>query len=74
MGVGRPVWPPLKAVIKRSGVPPREVVRGTNGAVTEARPLRRHGCDLIGLSLAIFDVLRIDGMDAMCLPYAERRA
>ena len=33
-----------------------------------------HGWDLIGLSLAIFDVLRIDGMDAMCLPYAERRA
>jgi ATP-dependent DNA ligase len=22
----------------------------------------------------IFDVLRVDGMDAMCLPYADRRA
>jgi bifunctional non-homologous end joining protein LigD len=33
-----------------------------------------HGWDLIGLSLMIFDVLRVDGMDAMCLSYAERRA
>jgi bifunctional non-homologous end joining protein LigD len=33
-----------------------------------------HGWDLVGLSLMIFDVLRVDGMDAMCLPYVERRA
>jgi bifunctional non-homologous end joining protein LigD len=33
-----------------------------------------HGRDLIPVTLMIFDVLRVEGADAMCLPYAERRA
>ena len=28
----------------------------------------------IPVTLVVFDVLRVDGADAMCLPYAERRA
>jgi bifunctional non-homologous end joining protein LigD len=32
-----------------------------------------HGRDAIPVTLMIFDVLRIEGADAMCLPYAERR-
>jgi bifunctional non-homologous end joining protein LigD len=33
-----------------------------------------HGRDAIPVTLMIFDVLRVEGGDAMCLPYAERRA
>jgi bifunctional non-homologous end joining protein LigD len=33
-----------------------------------------HGWDLIGLSLMIFDVLRVDGMDMMQAAYADRRS
>jgi bifunctional non-homologous end joining protein LigD len=33
-----------------------------------------HGRDHIPVMLMIFDVLRVEGEDAMCLPYAERRA
>ena len=33
-----------------------------------------HGRAAIPVMLMIFDVLRIEGADTMCLPYAERRA
>jgi bifunctional non-homologous end joining protein LigD len=33
-----------------------------------------HGRSLIPVRLMVFDVLRVEGADAMCLPYAERRA
>jgi bifunctional non-homologous end joining protein LigD len=33
-----------------------------------------HGRDAIPVTLMVFDVLRVEGADAMCLPYAERRA
>jgi bifunctional non-homologous end joining protein LigD len=33
-----------------------------------------HGREAIPVTLMIFDVLRIEGHDAMCLPYVERRA
>lgn len=33
-----------------------------------------HGREAIPVTLMIFDVLRIEGQDAMCLPYSERRA
>jgi bifunctional non-homologous end joining protein LigD len=33
-----------------------------------------HGRAGIPVTLMIFDLLRVDGGDAMCLPYAERRA
>ena len=33
-----------------------------------------HGRDHIPVTLMIFDVLRVEGADAMCLPYADRRA
>lgn len=33
-----------------------------------------HGRALISVVLMVFDVLRVEGADAMCLPYAERRA
>jgi bifunctional non-homologous end joining protein LigD len=33
-----------------------------------------HGRALIPVTLLLFDVLRVEGADAMCLPYAERRA
>jgi ATP-dependent DNA ligase len=32
-----------------------------------------HGRDEIRMTLMIFDVLRVEGADAMCLKYAERR-
>jgi ATP-dependent DNA ligase len=32
-----------------------------------------HGREAIPVTLMIFDVLRVEGADAMCLPYAERR-
>jgi len=33
-----------------------------------------HGRVGIGVTFMVFDVLRVEGLDAMCLPYAERRA
>jgi bifunctional non-homologous end joining protein LigD len=33
-----------------------------------------HGREAIPVTLIVFDVLRIEGADAMCLPYVERRA
>jgi bifunctional non-homologous end joining protein LigD len=33
-----------------------------------------HGRTAIPVKLMVFDVLRVEGADAMCLPYAERRA
>jgi bifunctional non-homologous end joining protein LigD len=33
-----------------------------------------HGRALIPVTLMLFDVLRAEGVDAMCLPHAERRA
>jgi bifunctional non-homologous end joining protein LigD len=33
-----------------------------------------HGRSLIPVTLMLFDVLRVEGADAMCLSYAERRA
>jgi ATP-dependent DNA ligase len=33
-----------------------------------------HGRESIPVTLMIFDVLRVEGADAMCLPYQERRA
>jgi bifunctional non-homologous end joining protein LigD len=33
-----------------------------------------HGRVGIAVTLMIFDVLRVEGLDAMCLPYADRRA
>jgi bifunctional non-homologous end joining protein LigD len=32
-----------------------------------------HSRAAIAVTLVVFDVLRVDGADAMCLPYAERR-
>jgi bifunctional non-homologous end joining protein LigD len=33
-----------------------------------------HGRSSIPVTLVVFDVLRVEGADAMCLPYADRRA
>src|SRR5438874_4407 len=33
-----------------------------------------HGRDAIPVTLMIFDVLRVEGVDAMCLSYSDRRA
>jgi ATP-dependent DNA ligase len=33
-----------------------------------------HGREAIPVTFMVFDVLRVEGADAMCLPYADRRA
>jgi ATP-dependent DNA ligase len=74
-------WDTTERLTELQGMPEALVLDGELIVLGDGRPSfpllsQRvlHGWDLIGLSLAIFDVLRVGGEDAMCLPCAERRA
>lgn len=75
-------WPMADRLPELAGLPTGLVLDGELVAFgVDGRPsfpllgLRvLHGRDTIPVTLIVFDVLRVEGADAMCLPYAERRA
>ena len=72
-------WSMSERLPELVGLPTGLKINPGSGAITVASQLTGnarvlHGRVGIGVTFMVFDVLRVEGLDAVCLPYAERRA